>query len=160
MTVKAIIDEDFSNYRLPCLIVGTAKCDWKCCVEQHLPNRICQNNPIAKLPNRNISNAEILQNFLSNPITQAVVVAGLEPVLQKDEVLDLIQYFRQQGEMCDFVIYTGYYEYEIEDFIEQLKPLKNIILKTGRFIPNQSPHYDEILGVDLASDNQKGVRIC
>jgi hypothetical protein len=37
---------------------------------------------------------------------------------------------------------------------------KNIIIKYGRYIPNQTPHYDEVLGVYLASDNQYAVRIC
>ena len=30
----------------------------------------------------------------------------------------------------------------------------NIIIKYGRFIPDQKSHYDEILGVELASNNQ------
>ena len=29
-----------------------------------------------------------------------------------------------------------------------------IIVKFGRFRPNQEPHYDEVLGVNLISDNQ------
>ena len=41
-----------------------------------------------------------------------------------------------------------------------MQSLKNIILKTGRFIPNHKPHYDDVLGVNLISDNQKGVIIC
>ena len=36
----------------------------------------------------------------------------------------------------------------------------NIIIKFGRYIPNQKPHYDEVLGVNLASDNQYAERIC
>ena len=31
---------------------------------------------------------------------------------------------------------------------------KNIIVKFGRYVPNQPAHYDEVLGVYLASDNQ------
>jgi len=30
----------------------------------------------------------------------------------------------------------------------------NIIVKFGRYRPNQEKHYDKILGVFLASDNQ------
>lgn len=36
---------------------------------------------------------------------------------------------------------------------------KNIIVKFGRFIPNQHPHYDEVLGINLASDNQYAEKI-
>ena len=36
---------------------------------------------------------------------------------------------------------------------------ENIIIKYGRFIPDQQPHYDEILGVNLASSNQGAEKI-
>ena len=35
----------------------------------------------------------------------------------------------------------------------------NIIIKFGRFIPNREPHFDEVLGVNLASNNQYAKRI-
>ena len=35
----------------------------------------------------------------------------------------------------------------------------NIIIKFGRYIPNKQSHYDNILGVNLASDNQYAVKI-
>ena len=31
---------------------------------------------------------------------------------------------------------------------------ENIIIKFGRYIPNQEKHYDDVLGIELASDNQ------
>ena len=37
--------------------------------------------------------------------------------------------------------------------------MKNIIIKFGRFIPNRPSRYDEVLGVELASDNQFAKRI-
>ena len=54
------------------------------------------------------------------------------------------------------IIYTGYYENEIEEQINQIRKYKNITFKFGRFIPNQKEHYDDVLGVYLASDNQYG----
>ena len=36
---------------------------------------------------------------------------------------------------------------------------KNIIIKFGRYIPNQQAHYDDILGVNLASNNQYAIKI-
>ena len=64
----------------------------------------------------------------------------------------------------DIVIYTGYNKEEerSQDLIEFIKKnqYKNIIIKYGRYIPNQTPHYDEILGVKLASDNQYAERLC
>ena len=66
---------------------------------------------------------------------------------------DLIIAIRQKTE-DDIVIYTGYQKEEISYAIDWLHLFSNIIVKFGRFIPNQQPHYDEILGVKLASDNQ------
>ena len=54
----------------------------------------------------------------------------------------------------DVVIYTGYKEEEILDKINVLKSYEPIIIKFGRYVPNQKSHYDDVLGVNLASDNQ------
>ena len=80
-------------------------------------------------------------------------------MLQFSEVLDLIYVFRNNGCMDDFVIYTGYYPNEIKHEIEELKRCENIIIKYGRFIPNHEKHYDEVLEIYLASDNQYAERI-
>ena len=48
---------------------------------------------------------------------------------------------------------------EILNKVTVLKRFPNIIIKFGRYIPNQQPHYDEVLGVNLASDNQYAERI-
>ena len=40
-----------------------------------------------------------------------------------------------------------------------LSNYKNIIIKYGRYITNQEKHYDEVLGVYLASENQYAERI-
>jgi hypothetical protein len=53
------------------------------------------------------------------------------------------------------VIYSGYYKHELPtEYIQRLQIVPNIIVKFGRFIPNEQPHYDEVLGVKLASSNQ------
>jgi hypothetical protein len=40
-----------------------------------------------------------------------------------------------------------------------LKNFDNIIIKYGRYIPGQEKHFDETLGVYLASDNQYAERL-
>lgn len=40
-----------------------------------------------------------------------------------------------------------------------LKKYKNIIVKFGRYIPNQKKHFDPVLGVELASDNQHAEKL-
>lgn len=161
MKVKNILFEDFTDYKKTCMLIGTCYCDWKCCIENNLPISTCQNCKLAQAPEIEVSADEIFRRYSQNPFTHALCFAGLEPLKQVEDVYNVIKYFRDNGCNDDIIIYTGYYEHEIQDFIDRLKAnFKNIILKTGRFIPNQQPHYDEVLGVMLASDNQKGVKIC
>ena len=156
MKVKDIIDEDFTNYKAPSMFIATCYCNWKCCREQGISESICQNNPIVKQKNIDISVNEIFHRYIVNSLTSSIVIGGLEPLLQWDEVVELISYFRLNGCNDPFVIYTGYYENEIEEQINQIRKYKNITFKFGRFIPNQEKHYDDVLGVYLASDNQYG----
>jgi len=155
MTIKTIVDEDLTNYKKPSMLIGTARCTFKC----DEPNRqYCQNRPWAKQPDIEISNKEIIDRYLSNHLTQALIIAGLEPMDQFDEVFDLIKDFRKVSD-DDVVIYTGYDANEINDKINQLLEFVHIVIKYGRYIPGQQPHMDLILGVNLASDNQYAQRI-
>lgn len=157
MKLKNIIIEDFVNYKLPSMFLITCSCDWKCCKEAG--NNICQNMEIAKEKNKDISDEKIFEKYISNPITKAIVVGGLEPFDQFEELHNLIHYFRGNNCEDEFIIYTGYYPEEIEGYIYFLKMFKNIIIKFGRYIPNSNNRYDEILGVTLASDNQFAKKI-
>ena len=154
MRVKTIVPERFQDYKLPSMFISTCFCDYKCCHEQGLDIEVCQNAPLAQQENKEIDNQIIYEQFVNNPITKAVCVGGLEPMIQINEVIDLINLFRTNGENCPFVIYTGYYPNEIPEPLERLKQYKNIIVKFGRFIPNSQSRYDEVLGVTLASSNQ------
>lgn len=159
MIVKMIQDEDFVNYKIPSMFISSKSCDWKCCRELGVGTEMCQNSIVSNQKNINISEADIYKRYINNNITSAIVIGGLEPMIQFDEVFDLISYFRKNKCNDVFVLYTGYYKNEIPNEIERLIDLKNIIIKFGRFIPNQCSHYDEILGVNLASDNQYAERI-
>jgi hypothetical protein len=102
---------------------------------------------------------EIFSRYTQNNITKSIVIGGLEPFLQFDEVLNLIKYFRTNNVNDEFIIYTGYYKKEIQQQINTLTQFKNLIVKFGRFIPDQKSHYDNILGVNLISNNQYAERI-
>ena len=154
MRIKAIVKEDFINYKLPSMFISTCFCDYKCCTELGLDTGVCQNAPLAQSDNIDIPDQTIYEQFINNPITKAVVIGGMEPMIQINEVIDLINLFRNQGDNCPFIIYTGYYPNEIPEPLERLKQCKNIIVKFGRYIPNSQSKYDEILGVTLASSNQ------
>lgn len=159
MKLKGIQTEDFVNYRLPNLFLISSICNWKCCIEQNLDVGICQNSSLASQSIIEVSNEQIFNYYINNPITKSIVIGGLEPFMQFEEVYDLIKYFRNNNCNDDFVIYTGYNEKEIEEQVNQLKEFSNIVIKFGRFIPNQKKHYDEVLGIELASLNQYGKRI-
>lgn len=154
MRVKGITPEDFINYKLPSMFISTCFCDWKCCTERNLDIGVCQNAPLAQADIKDIDNQTIYYQYAINPITKAVVMGGLEPMIQINEVEELIKLFRNQGEDCPFIIYTGYYPNEIPKPLETLKHYQNIIIKFGRFIPNDQSRYDEVLGITLASSNQ------
>lgn len=156
--LKGIVFEDFVNYKVPNMFLITNKCDWKCCIEAREPITLCQNSEIAQLESKQYLNLNICDAYTRNNISQAIVIGGLEPMIQFKEIYNLIRDLRQITD-DDIVIYTGYDKQEIKDKVERLKEFENIIIKFGRFVPNQEPHFDAVLGVNLASDNQYGEKI-
>jgi hypothetical protein len=120
--------------------------------------QVCQNGALAHSPDIDIEVDKIVKKYLDNPITKAVVCGGLEPMDSWSDLLLFIEKFREKSQ-DDIVIYTGYEKSETIDKINILKQYNNIIVKFGRFIPGHEKHYDEILGIWLASDNQYAERI-
>lgn len=155
MIIKALIDEDFLNYKEPVMYIGTAYCDGKCCKEAGIPLSVCQNDAWRMTNTIEMSDSEIIERYLSNDITNAICFAGLEPFEQFEDICGLISKLRTEY-YCDdtVVIYTGYNKDEIRSQIDTLATFKNIVVKFGRYIPNHKKHYDPVIGVYLASDNQ------
>lgn len=133
------------------MLLAFPHCSFKC-------GELCQNLPISKSKDIEYNISEIIDRYLANNITESVIFAGLEPMDSFSDVFDFIEQFRKISD-DEIVVYTGFYESEIYDKIALLSQFKNIIIKFGRFIPNQKPRYDEILGVELISDNQYARRI-
>ena len=156
MILKGIIDNDTVNYKKISMVLEFPSCDFKC--DKECGQQVCQNSALATAPNIEIGTREICQRYLCNPLTEAIVCQGLEPFDSFDELLRVIKVLRAFRD-DDVVIYTGYNKVEITTYINQLKPYKNIIIKYGRYIPNQQPHYDEVLGIYLASNNQYAERL-
>ena len=105
---------------------------------------LCQNSPLALSPTKEIDVEKIVEDYMKNDLTSAIVFGGLEWMDQFLELLECIEAFREKT-LDDIVVYTGYDKTEIEEHLMILKKYKNIIVKFGRFIPNQKPHYDKIL---------------
>ena len=158
MKIKGLIDEDFVNYKKPSMFISTYTCSFKCCEE--CGQAVCQNLPLVSQPTVEVDNAELVQRYINNSISQAVVIGGLEPLDDVKDILEFVRVFRRYSD-DDIVIYTGYRDDEVQPYIDRLKVItNNVIIKFGRFVPDQQSHYDKVLGVKLASNNQKGVRIC
>lgn len=157
LKIKQLLDEDFVNYKKPSMFIGFPKCNWKC--EKECGQKMCQNKELALSPDIEIPYQKIVDRYMQNPITKAIVCGGLETFDSWEDLVNLIHEFRKHTQ--DFIIiYSGFYLSEINDKVEYLRQnYDNIIIKFGRFIPNQEPHYDEILGIKLASPNQYSERI-
>lgn len=152
MRIKGLIDEDFVNYKIPSMFIAFPHCTFKC--EKDCGVCCCQNSDLATSPSLDIEVSYIVKRYLDNPISKAIVCGGLEPFDSFSDLLELVNVLRSNGCNDPIVIYTGYNKDEIVDKIPVLSIYKNIVIKYGRFIPNQERHYDEALGVYLASDNQ------
>ena len=163
MLIKGLVDEDFVNYKKPSMYIAFPNCSFKC--DKEAGCAICQNSQLANEPSIEFNVNQMVERYINNPITSAIVCGGLEPLDSWDDLLALIINLRYYTN-DDIVIYTGYTEEELEStyinanlILETLSLYENIIIKFGRFIPNQEKHYDETLGVELASPNQYARRI-
>ena len=168
MIIKGIKEEDFLQYKLPSMLVAFPSCTFKC--EKECPGckGMCQNSALVKTPDIEISPKQIVDRYLSNPITKALVCGGLEPFDSWEDLFNLLTEFRFRCD-DDFIIYTGYTKEELQamkhpvwstaSYLFRLSCFSNIIIKFGRYIPNQESHYDEVLGINLASSNQYAEKI-
>lgn len=152
MVIKGVTMEDFSNYKKPSMFVAFPSCTFKC--DKECGMQVCQNGALANLPNLDIEADIIVEKYLDNQITKSVVLGGLDPMDSWSDLLLFVEKFRERSK-DDIVIYTGYNRDEIANKINILKRFPNIIIKFGRYIPGHKKHYDEVLGIELASDNQK-----
>ena len=154
MKLKGLIDYDVVNYKVPSMFLIFPFCTFKC--DKECGQQVCQNSALAREPVIETSPVEIIERYLNNPLTHAIVCGGMEPFDSKEELLSFITLFR--GFSNDtIVIYTGYTEKELKNEIQLLHQFDNIIIKFGRFIPNTPHRFDTVLGVELASNNQYAV---
>ena len=159
MIIKGLVDEDFVNYKMPCMYICTSTCSFKC--DRELGGKYCQNSSLARQPDIAVDNERIVQRYLQNPITHALCLSGLEPFDQFEDIVAMLNTLRRKYSCDDMVvIYSGYTKEELRDKIAKLQQYGNIIIKFGRYRPSQEKHFDNELGVYLASNNQYAERIC
>ena len=152
MKIKGLISEDLVNYKKPSMTIIFPYCTFKC------GEGYCQNSELAKAPIIEMNVNNLVDRYINNPITEAVVMQGLEPFDSWNDLKEFVKKLREYNN-DDIIIYTGYNKDEVIKYIKELSVYPNIIVKFGRYIPNQEKHYDEVLGVYLASSNQRGEKI-
>ena len=118
MIIKGIIEEDTINYKKICMTIEFPYCSFKCDKECGQP--VCQNSALANSPEIRINSKDIVDRYINNPITSAIVYQGLEPFDSYIDLMELTEAFRQVTD-DDIVIYTGYTKNEIGDKVEALK---------------------------------------
>jgi hypothetical protein len=152
MILKGIVDEDFVQYKKPCMTLMFPRCSFKC--EQRLKEKICQNSSLALSPDIEVNTYDVVKRFFNSKISKVLCCSGLEPFDSPEDLNKLITLLR----FCDYeneiIIYTGYTEEEVIENFSWIFAHKNLIIKFGRFIPNSEHIFDEILGVELMSNNQ------
>lgn len=156
MLIRGLIEEDFVNYKKASMFIVFPTCTFKC--EKDCGIKCCQNSEVAKSTAIEIDVKKLVDRYINNPITHAIVCGGLEPIDSFDDLLELVKLVREKTD-DDIVIYTGYNRNEILKEIRILREFPNIIIKFGRFKPNDAHRFDEILGVELASANQYAEKI-
>lgn len=156
MKLISVIDEDFVNYKKISMNVLFPYCSLKC--DKECGEAVCQNSPLLKEPIVEINPTILAARYMANPLTNAIVCIGMEPFDSWEDLKELVEKLRNRTE-DDIVIYTGYMKHEIYEKVKWLEQYKNIIIKFGRYVPHQTSHYDNILGINLASPNQYAEKI-
>lgn len=156
MLLKNVVDEDICNYKKTSMFIAFPYCTFKC--EKDCGIQCCQNSPLVKALNIEFPAESIVNRYINNSLTHAIVCGGLEPLDSFDDLITFIDLLRQKTD-DDCIIYTGYFKSEILDKIEKLQNYKNIIMKYGRYVPGQESHYDELLGIKLANKEQYAEKI-
>lgn len=153
------LQEVFQDYKKYSLLIGVCFCDWKCCLESGIPVTVCQNHNLESAKFFEVSFDYVLKT-LNESYADALIIGGLEPFMQTDEVVQLLKFLRENGVKKDLLVYTGYYLEEIDSYTIGLLSDLNVILKCGRYIPDRpSNKIDPVLGIKLASSNQYGVKL-
>ena len=131
MKIKGLTDTNFTDYKLPSLYIATPYCSFKC--DKECGRAVCQNSALAHDTIYSVPNAAIAKIYNDNPVTQAVVFGGLEP-LDSTDLLEAITDLQTMCKIMRIVIYTGYTEEEVQSKFPTLLSTTNLVMKYGRFV--------------------------
>lgn len=150
-----MIDEcDLVNYKDPTFTVAMGiTCTFKC--DRENGTQLCQNYPLTKELVIHYSISKTIGRYKRQSFAKSLTLQGLEPLDNMTQLIWLLIKFREETN-DKIIIWTGYTEEECSSFIALLNELDihNVIIKFGRFRPNQESHMDELLGVKLVNPEQ------
>ena len=78
ITLKTIDKENFNHYKKPAMVLGFPNCSFKC--NKECGSRVCHNDALASANNILLNAEDVINNYLNNHLTSAIVAAGLEPL--------------------------------------------------------------------------------
>ena len=94
MLVKDIITTDLVNYKEASMLIAMPKCTFKC--DRLNGCKVCQNAELAKAPDIEVDIDKVIQKYLSNNLTHAVVFGGLESFDTFDDMYQFIKKLRKE----------------------------------------------------------------
>ena len=156
MKIKGILDTDHVNYKKLSMTIMFPKCSFKC--DHECGQAVCQNSPLVNEPDIDISYEKIVDRYMNNPLTEAIVFQGLEPFDSTEDVYELVKAFRNVTN-DDIVIYTGYTEEECDWHIGYFKdfPLRNsnvylfprptLFINAALLVPNSMKSFSTFRGI-------------
>ena len=89
MLLRGLIDEDFVNYKKASMFLIFPYCSFKC--ERDCGIRCCQNSPLMQRAIIQVDEDQIIDRYLQNPITKAIVMGGMEPLDSFGELINFIK---------------------------------------------------------------------
>lgn len=143
---KAITHERTEDAPFIGALVSAADChiECKCCFNQHL----------REMPVLKDSAEKIINEIVSNPLNEGIILGGMEWSEQLPEMFELVELAAEKG--LKIMIYTGKSLEEYQPVIHHLQRFElgvDVYVKTDPYVANSKPH--KMFEVLLASKNQQ-----
>ncbi|MCH4890037.1 radical SAM protein [Acidaminobacter sp. JC074] len=123
-----------------------------CALDCNIGCKGCFNQSLKEAPIFYKKADEVLDEIMSNPFNEGVILAGLEWSLQPSELMAMIKSCASKN--IPVIVYTGH---KIETFLRRVPKIKNypeVLIKYGAYDESKLSLTHEAYGVRLASTNQ------
>lgn len=124
-------------------LISAIDCDFNC--------KNCFNQHVKDLPTLEYTEEEIIEEVLSDPFHEGVILSGLEWTLQSEELEALIKVALKND--LEVILYTGLDEDEFKRDFHHIYTMP-IYIKFGQYIESLYTDTYEMFDVKLHSSNQ------